>query len=700
MKRTFNNGQLKIYFYKTGINYHVLYKIMRNIVNTKINFLLLLKLLLTSFLFNNYCMSQCSQADINMQLCELKSFYNFQKSNLNNNGLLGEYLYGNTKFLSPKFFAERIDLLTDKETENERLWLLSLYTLSIDLADKSGLMSDLDNNDKYSDLLGFIKSHSKDIENFARGSMPLADRTVFANEFGRCIRDFLVTIKAFKNNNSTIFNAWGRVASAASGIYLVATGIKGLTDDTKARFLASSIIVRTYFEDYVIPSVRNSSYFSMDPSLRNAITKHSIAGEIYKQAEEGLILQEVFIDAAATLLTWTKRAVIAAGVGAVSITGVGAIPAVVVGAIIEATVNLSIGFLSEQIKEGFEFIYYFDIATRLFTLSLKGNEPAKDIDILIASSSLNLGLYQIKNFVVGKGLVQKVTWILSNVFDNEEKKWNKYLIDSYNPQESKINHSISYASRCVERFSSEVIYCSNYKNYFIFLIDVSLSMGSVVNGKQKIQIVKEALPDIIKELKIKGSEKENAYSLITFSCGGTQGFDRFGNSGMANCDKNDIRTPIVVPFTHNITQIVQGVNNLNAFGCTPLISGIETAYQYADNIPELASGMIILLSDGEQNCPNFEKKALEKIVRKDFDIKRKNVVLSTIAYGEENKEHFNYLKSLANDGNGIFIKSTDPFSLKYNFRNTILSKSMFEDKLINGSIIAGGLLLLLLLALI
>lgn len=244
-------------------------------------------------------------------------------------------------------------------------------------------------------------------------------------------------------------------------------------------------------------------------------------------------------------------------------------------------------------------------------------------------------------------------------------------------------------------------------NYFIFLIDLSWSMSDTVNGYIKIEEVKKAIPKIINELSIESS----AYALITYYAGPIhRNFLGFGA-----CDPQTIRTPVIIPFTDDKNKIIETVNMVHPVeGSTPMVAGIKKAFQYAENIPETADGMIILLADGQQNCPDGNVPALNKIIRKDFYLKTKHVKLSTIAYVfkpqeygqsireiEINQKYFyNTLEKLASEGNGIFVKASSPNSIAGNFREVILKKSMMEEKFISGAAMGGGLLLLLLIILL
>ncbi|RPI18456.1 MAG: VWA domain-containing protein [Ignavibacteriae bacterium] len=227
------------------------------------------------------------------------------------------------------------------------------------------------------------------------------------------------------------------------------------------------------------------------------------------------------------------------------------------------------------------------------------------------------------------------------------------------------------------------------KNYIIFLIDVSGSM----NSNNKINEVKKAVPQIIKDL----PTTDNAFSVIVYS-------SVFG----INCQPENM--PIIVPYTQDIQRIENSILTLKADGSTPMYAGIEKAYNYSSNIPEDANGMIILLADGQQNCPSGNIPPLDSIIIKYMDISRKQkITLSTIAYGSGSGfGSFGYsdqslnmtMESLANKGGGTYIEASNPAVIKGKFREMILKKTMLEQKFYTGAAIAGLFLLLLFIALL
>jgi len=224
------------------------------------------------------------------------------------------------------------------------------------------------------------------------------------------------------------------------------------------------------------------------------------------------------------------------------------------------------------------------------------------------------------------------------------------------------------------------------RNYVIFLVDVSTSMSWEAAGSggklSKLDKVKAAVPNIIREL----STERNAYALLTYSCP----------------DCSTPSTPVLVEFTQDPQVIVDAVQSLQPYGWTPMVAGIDAAYKYAERIPQSAAGNIILLADGQQNCPGGQALARDDIMIEVREIPgRPNIKMSTIAYGTEGDRNLtSTLADLANQRGGVFMNAPDPESVKGGFREVILSRSMPEDKLVTGTVFTAALLFLLFLALL
>ena len=218
---------------------------------------------------------------------------------------------------------------------------------------------------------------------------------------------------------------------------------------------------------------------------------------------------------------------------------------------------------------------------------------------------------------------------------------------------------------------------NNAEYYYIFLIDCSGSM----NDNGKIQQVKKAIPQIINDLPIYKSN----YAVIAYS-------------GRYGCSPE--QTPVIVPFTNDVEKVKNAVESMTADGSTPMRAGLERAYSYANLIPDDKPGMIILLADGQQNCPDGNLPPLENIIIKRMIVRNPKVTLSTVGYDINDNSTIESMQRLAKEGGGTYIDARNPNVVKGKFRELILSKTIPEIKMVNAGIYMGALSLFLLLTLL
>jgi uncharacterized protein YegL len=400
---------------------------------------------------------------------------------------------------------------------------------------------------------------------------------------------------------------------------------------------------------------------------------------------EDMINMNVVIDGGAFLLALKAMPILfkaGAEAGTAILPGYGT----VIGAVVAVSGGLVIGFSADQLRQGGEFVVYFDISSRLFTLSLSENDPQIDKTVFLQAYSLYLANEILKDRVLGKGIISGTGSVIPFV-ETEEKKWSEMFEYNIAANNKAVESDLETVAKNISLLNGNIFSCPS--NYYLFLIDVSGSMAG-----HKLNEVKKAVPQVINDL----PTGNNAYSVIVYS-------------GDYGCTPE--QTPIILPFTKNSVPVLTAVNSLNASGSTPMLSGLEKAYQYSTNIPSDARGMIVMLADGQQNCPwNLQQiPPLDQIVIKYFDVKTKtNIKLSTIAYttgtssmnwfGSSDKELNQTMQRLAKEGGGIFIEARNPEVIKGKFRELMLAQSMAKEKFVNGSVYVGIMLLLLIAALL
>lgn len=631
-----------------------------------------------------------ADSDIDMSLCQLKGFYQTIMESIKDKQLLKAKKHCSESFQGPDFLVINLDInsIINPDLYTERIWLISLWTTAQEISLRSGKLQEYQNDPKYAEVVKFLLDR---IENISQLSEPAeaANFLTFRNTMGAGLRDLLVEINAFKDYQSTIKNSYGRLGGFVSGLGLALSGVQAGWDYYKlAELMAVSCFTWVYLEAEVLPYVRSNQLFSTNLSLKKAVENYYHSQETYQSTEVNRILANLAVDGGAFLLSIKVAPILfaagATGVGAVTLLGV-TFPPAIIGAVFVVAGSLVINFTADQLRQGGEFVLFYDISSRLFTLSIGNKDPLSEREVYFSSLVAFIALDMLKTHVIGKGIISGLATIAP--IETEEKKWNTLFETNFFPIKEVTNLNIKLVTSRITDLADNSFACAS--DYFIFLIDVSGSM----NDYSKLEEVKKAVPQIINEL----PTQSNAYAMIVYS----------GNYG---CTPE--QTPIKLSFTKDRDEIIGAVNSLHASGSTPMLAGIEKAYQYASSIPSDKTGMIILLADGQQNCPWGIQQIppLDQIVIKYMDIKRQqNIKLSTIAYsggstslfwGTSDKELNQTMKRLANEGGGIFIEARNPEVIKGKFRELMLSQSMLREKFQNGMFYIGTSLIFILLSLI
>ncbi len=643
---------------------------------------LFLVILIPSFSFSNQ--------DFEMSLCGLKGYYSSVRGVLEKKMLLGNKTFGTESFLGPNFFIIYMDPRTalNPSEYSERIWLLTLWTLAQDIAFRNGILDEFKHDPQYETVVLFLKQLFESVEVSSRLLEPqrMNDFINLRNTLGSELRNFLVNINAFKSNHATIERAYGRLGSFAAGLALAASGVNDLIDYFQlAQLVANSVPIWCILEDNVIPLIETIPLSQTNSLLRRAINNYSKALDTYYSTMTDIIMMNVVIEGGAFLLALSAMPMlfnVGATVGTALVPGFGT----VIGAIAAVAGRLVIGFSIDQLRQGGEFVLYYDISSRLFTLAFSENDPKIDKTVFLQSYSLYLANEILMNRVLGRGIISGVGSAIPLV-ETEEKKWSEMFKSILAANNKEVESDLETVAKNIRLLSGNIFTCPT--NYYLFLIDVSGSMAG-----HKLDEVKKSVPQVINDL----PTGNNAYAVIVYS-------------GVYGCTPEQM--PIILPFTKNPDLVLNTVNSLYASGNTPMLAGLEKAYQYASTIPSNAHCMIVMLADGQQNCPwNLQQiPPLDQIVIKYFDVKTKtNIKLSTIAYTDEtsfmnwfgtsDKELNQTMQRLAKEGGGIFIEARGPEVIKGKFREIILEQSMVKEKFTNGSVYFSIFLILLIIFLL
>jgi len=325
------------------------------------------------------------------------------------------------------------------------------------------------------------------------------------------------------------------------------------------------------------------------------------------------------------------------------------------------------------------FVYYepLEVATLGYTLASNLLDRCKEDDCVLKQMSC-LAIYS-----ADKNMDTYFDVSLFNAMINTQN----ILIDDIGDVWHSVIHEGDRSDR-IEAIFSDCLECRDDEiieelvdDFVIFVVDVSGSMGK----NNKLNEVKETIPELVKDLQ----SNTKSYALIVYS-------SKYG------CTVE--RTPIIVPFTNEYDDIIGRSSGLTAGGNTPMLAGIEKAYQYARyHMNPGAKGTIILLCDGQQNCPSGNIPALNDITVKYFALSgptSPNITLTSIGYGNLNHNEKEALDDLAKQGSGFFVESRDASTIKSAFRRAMLKSGFLEEKMISGAALMALLLILLIFAII
>lgn len=179
------------------------------------------------------------------------------------------------------------------------------------------------------------------------------------------------------------------------------------------------------------------------------------------------------------------------------------------------------------------------------------------------------------------------------------------------------NHDLFMVALKAKELSFEE---SNGMN-LVFLIDVSGSMSE----SNKLPLLKEALYLLIENLR-----PTDRISLVAYA-------------GSAR---------VILDGGDDQDEIKDAIRQLSAGGSTAGASGIELAYQVAqNNFIEGGNNRIILASDGDFNVGMSDVEALEEFIS---EKKETGVFLSVLGFGTGNLRD-DVMESLADHGNGVYF---------------------------------------------
>lgn len=184
-------------------------------------------------------------------------------------------------------------------------------------------------------------------------------------------------------------------------------------------------------------------------------------------------------------------------------------------------------------------------------------------------------------------------------------------------------------------------------NHLIFLIDISGSMKDT----NKLNYLKLSINKVINQLR-----PNDFVSLVTYAG----------------------RSKIVFEFVNGSQKalIMQAIDTLSAKGGSYGSDGLITSYELGIKyFIEGANNQVILATDGLFNGGNLSNQDLVKMARRNYQ--KHELKLSTIGFGKDEKS-LNFLKQLAVNGKGNYIRIENTSEDIYNLLEEIKKQSLIE----------------------
>ncbi|MHA1651799.1 MAG: FHA domain-containing protein [Candidatus Helarchaeota archaeon] len=198
------------------------------------------------------------------------------------------------------------------------------------------------------------------------------------------------------------------------------------------------------------------------------------------------------------------------------------------------------------------------------------------------------------------------------------------------------------------------------KNYVLFLLDVSGSMGQKLKNdpnQTRIDAAKTALVEVVDEL---AKDQNTEFGVLAF---GTEG-----------CN-----TEFITKFTHNAEIVRQTIAPLKPRGATPIEKAIREGANILRNRTNAGRLVLILISDGQETCggdpvkaaaeccgggrqPDYEEKKIVDILQfiklAYADNRNKFIEFAVIAFDADSISR-GQLRKIAEAGNGKFVEASN-----------------------------------------
>lgn len=400
----------------------------------------------------------------------LKQYWKKTKTVDKKFGLFKESHLGGEKFLTPGFLTINLNLCShfSPRKYSKLFWQIALYQWAIDMALKDGInIDDIKKTEKFEKLL---ENYIEPLESALHGvrtyielaaKIKAIKRTEDLNILGKSLRDYFVAINTYKFNKATFKSAFIRsskyvkpLSEIAEGFLLISYVFNFYNKSKAIHKVAEQILCLSYLRDSLFFLKR---YYS-SPSFNLAIRNFKEAEITWLYSEEAYYFTELEFNIASLIFADLMADQLASTVAT------GGLDIPVIAAIFSETLIIYIS--TTLLKEGNDFIYYHEIAIRLYTFAFSHQKkvPVTKNEIFLKTYALYLANKIIKEKVLGKGAISKLPATLNF---GQEGKWKNYLeiMETEFPDIeeilTKIIKSKEYLSLDVPKVMSDL---SKYKN--------------------------------------------------------------------------------------------------------------------------------------------------------------------------------------------------------------------------------------------
>ncbi len=200
-----------------------------------------------------------------------------------------------------------------------------------------------------------------------------------------------------------------------------------------------------------------------------------------------------------------------------------------------------------------------------------------------------------------------------------------------------------------------------------FILDASGSMKRKFRGQKMITIAKKVLKNLVTKLPVDVSIALRVYG------------HRIKERSKGDCKDSQL----VVPFSKNKKKLLQKVMQIKALGTTPIAYSLAQIPSDLDKLK--GHSLVILITDGKEECKGFPAKVIKKI-----RANRSNIKLNVVGFNLKQVLIQKQMLALAKAGGGKFYNARNAVALEQLITKAMsVSFDVFDE---SGTIVAAGAL--------